>query len=364
MSDRENVTLGAVLVRPGEIELREFRIPPIEKGTGILRVELAGICSGTDVKLYRGKLDNPFPLIMGHEIVGVVEEIGSDLAESNGVRAGDRVVLRGAKCGRCKTCLEGNSRFCKYNVGYGVRRAADYQHGLWGGYARHVFLAQGAVLEKVPDEVTPEQALMAGVLANGLHWGSKLGGITVGSSVVVQGVGQQGLAAVMASKFAGAHPVIAVGLPRDEKRLELARSFGADFVLTGEEGDIAEVLRELTGGAMCDVVVEVTGSSRSFLRALDLVRPGGTVVHGSLSGAGASVAVPLDQIVWKQIRVQGVYSKPAEAVGLAMELIKTGQLPIERAVSHRFPLSSASHALELVEQGGDVIKAVLSPEVI
>lgn len=358
------MTYGAVLTKPGEIEIREFPMPGIDSQTGILRVELAGVCSGTDVKLYRGKLNNPFPIIMGHEIVGVVEKIGSSLAESNNVQRGDRVILRGSRCGRCKACRAGNDRFCEENVGYGVRRSTDFAPGLWGGYAQHVFLVPGAVLQKVPCGVTSEQALMAGILANGLYWSQKQGGVQMGTSVVVQGVGQQGLAAVMACRYAGAYPIVAVGLSGDGKRLQLAQEFGADSVVMADSTDVIEVVSQVTNGAMADVVIEVTGSGKSFVRALDLVRAGGTVVQGGLAGVGMEVSVPLDKIVWNQIRVQGVYSKPIEAVSLALDLLETGRLPIERIISHRFRLADSNQALALIEQGGDALKVVITPEVV
>ena len=363
MRKARETTFGAVLTKPGRIEIREFALPTVDSDTGVLRVELAGVCSGTDVKLYRGKLDNPFPIIMGHEIVGIVEKIGSTLARANGVETGDRVILRGSRCGRCEACRKGNARFCPENVGYGVRRPTGLEPGLWGGYAQHVFLATGAILEKVPETVTPEQALMSGVLANGLHWGQSLGGVGIGSAVVVQGIGQQGLATVMACWNAGAYPIIAVGLSRDASRLRLAESFGADHVVLADAVDVADAVGEITAGVMADVVIELTGTAASFVRALDLVKPGGTVVHGSLTGAGPEVAVPLDKIVWRQIRIQGVYSKPIEAVRVAMGLMQTGRLPIERIISHRFSLSEANQALELIEQGGDFVKVVLTPEV-
>lgn len=220
-----------------------------------------------------------------------------------------------------------------------------------------------AILEKVPETVTPEQALMSGVLANGLHWGQYVGGVGIGSAVVVQGIGQQGLATVMACRNAGAYPIIAVGLSRDASCLRLAESFGADHVVLADAVDVADAVGEITAGVMADVVIELTGTAASFVRALDLVKPGGTVVHGSLTGAGPEVAVPLDKIVWRQIRIQGVYSKPIEAVRVAMSLMQTGRLPIERIISHRFSLSEANQALELIEQGGDFVKVVLTPEV-
>ncbi len=352
-------TVAAVLEAPRAMRLRTFPLPNVDAGTGLLRVEVAGVCSGTDHKLYEGKLDNPWPIVPGHEIV---EEIGESLAEANGVRPGDRVILRGSRCGRCQACRSGEWRFCSQNVGYGLRRSSAVPPGLWGGYARHVYLAPGAVLTRVPPEVSAEQALMGTVLANGIYWIQHQGGVRPGHSVVIQGVGQQGIAAVIASRQAGAHPIVAVGLSTDEARLELARFFGADVTVRADREDVAAAVTEATGGTPVDVVVEVTGDAGSFLRALDLVGRGGTIVHASITGKGTRVPVPLDQLVWKQIRVQGVYSKSPESMDLALAYVMTGRVPVERMITHRLPLSRAAEGVELVGRGGDVLKVVLIPD--
>ncbi len=355
-------TVAVVLEAPRTMHLRSFSLPKVDDGTGLLRVEVAGVCSGTDYKLYEGKLDNPWPIVPGHEIVGIVEEIGDALAEANGVRPGDRVILRGSRCGRCHACRSGEWRFCSQNVGYGLRRSSDVPPGLWGGYARHVYLAPGAVLKRVPPEVSAERALMGTVLANGIYWTQHQGGVRPGSSVVIQGVGQQGIAAVIACRQAGAYPIVAVGLSNDEARLELARFFGADVTVRADREDIVAAVKEATGGGSAEVVVEVTGDPGSFLRALDLVGQGGTIVHASITGKGTSAPVPLDQLIWKQIRVQGVYSKSPESMDLALAYLMTGRVPIERMITRRLPLGRAGEAVELAGRGGDVLKVVLIPD--
>lgn len=353
-------TEAAVLEAPRRIRMRDFGLPEIDEGTGVLRVEVAGICSGTDSKLYEGKLNNPWPIIPGHEIVGVIESIGAPLAEANGVQAGDRVILRGSRCGRCAACRSGDWRFCAGNVGYGLRRSADVPPGLWGGYARHVFLAPGAVLRRIDLGLPAERALLATVLANGIHWTLHQGGVRLGTSVVVQGVGQQGIAAVIACHQAGAQPIVAVGLAADERRLELARFFGADEALRGDRDDVVGTVREITGGRMADVVVEVTGSRDSFPQAVQIVRTGGTIVYANVVGREARTAVSMDELVYKQIRVQGVYSKTPEAVELALAYLEKDRVPIERMITHRLPLHRAAEGIEL-GHSGEALKVVLVP---
>lgn len=357
-----STTRAAVLESPKKMVVQTFPKPSVSSETGLLRVEVAGVCSGTDYKLYQGKLDNPWPVILGHEIVGVLEEIGDLLAEANGVSAGDLVILRGSQCGRCDACRSGQGRFCANNVGYGIRRSTTVAPGLWGGYAEHVFLAPGAVLERVPAGVSAERALMATVLANGIYWTQHLGGVRLGQSVVVQGVGQQGISSIIACRQAGAHPIVAVGLSGDRKRLELARLFGADITVMADREDVAETVKRATGGMGADMVVEVTGSGDSLVRAFDLVKNGGTIVYGSVTGAGNLTPVPLDTLIWKQIRIQGVFSKSLEALHVALDYLGTDRVPIERMITHRLPLAQAGEAVETAGHGGEALKVVITPQ--
>ncbi|MCL6562647.1 MAG: alcohol dehydrogenase catalytic domain-containing protein [Firmicutes bacterium] len=352
---------AAVLRAPQTLEIEEFALPAPEPESGLLRVEVAGVCTGTDTKLYHGKLDNPWPLIPGHEIVGVVEALGPGLAQTTGVQVGTRVILRGAQCGRCEACRRGEGRFCPANPGYGLRTPTTVSPGLWGGYAEYVYLAPGAVLEPVPEGVSAEQALMATVFANGLTWVLAQGGLRAGESLLVQGVGQQGLMGILAGRLGGASPIIAVGLGTDRARLHLAKQLGADWALAADQDAVGEVVAEVTDGQGVDLLLEVSGSPRGLIQALPWIRTGGRVVLASLSGKGVEVPVPLDEIVWRQIRVQGVYSKSATVLKDALRILRHRRLPITELITHRLPLQEAALAMELAGRGGEVVKVVLLP---
>jgi threonine dehydrogenase-like Zn-dependent dehydrogenase len=108
--------------------------------------------------------------------------------------------------------------------------------------------------------------------------------------------------------------------------------------------------------------VEVTGSGESLLRAIEMVRQGGTIVYASLTGRGVRTPVPLDDLVWKQIRLQAVLSKTPEAGDLAQAYLRTGRVAIERLITHRLPLDRAAEAMELAGRGGEALKVVLVPD--
>ena len=114
-------TRAATLVAPNQLEIREYPIPDIPPEGGLLKVEMGGVC-GSDVKYYHGKIHLPLPIILGHEILGRVEKLGSKAAAIHGVQEGDRVILKGALgCGRCTDCRRGAARFCKNRTNYGGR---------------------------------------------------------------------------------------------------------------------------------------------------------------------------------------------------------------------------------------------------
>src|SRR5690606_2917563 len=133
--------------------------------------------------------------------------------------------------------------------------------------------------------LTPELATLSMVaISNAIQWSVLKGGVKLGDIVVVQGVGPIGLACVAVCREAGADLVIATGLSADARRLELARAFGADATIDVQREDPVQRLREITGGELADVVVDVTGSGAAVRTALGLVRPQGTIVNGGVSG--------------------------------------------------------------------------------
>ncbi|MBI4491815.1 MAG: alcohol dehydrogenase catalytic domain-containing protein, partial [Chloroflexi bacterium] len=279
-------TVRAMVLRePDRLELQEFDWPRIGPDEGLLEVELAGIC-GTDVKYFHGKLAIPLPLIMGHEILGRIAEVGERFAERYQLRVGDRVVVEGSvPCWSCLECQTGSYRFCKSRKGYGTTTSSSLPPHLWGAYASLMYLAPGSIVHKVSREVPAEAAVLSsGVIANGIQWGRTMSGLKHQDTVVVQGCGPQGLACALVAHECGADRVIVTGLSRDADRLALAREFGADRTIDVERENPVEVLRDLTGGRMADVVVDVSGSPKAIATSIELVRKQGTMVLGGLTG--------------------------------------------------------------------------------
>jgi alcohol dehydrogenase len=353
---------AAVLTRPGTLEITEFGPPSLGHHDGLLRPEIAGIC-GTDCKIFAGEIPAPLPLILGHEIVGQIAEIGEQMAERLDVRRGDRVVVEtSVPCWSCRDCWSGEYRFCLRRRAYGINVPTSQVPSLWGALAERMYLAPGSIVHRVPAGMDATRALVATLLANGVEWLTNLGGMRVGDTVVMQGCGPQGLAAVVIARRAGASHIVVTGLPRDEARLALARRLGADTVLDSQIQDVTSAVRDLTGGRGADVVLDVTGAAGSPALSVRLVRSRGTVVLAGLSG-GRRSELPLDEVVNRQIRLQGAFVKGDAAFRAALDI--ADQLgpdhPVDDIVSHRFPLDDASGALKAAcgERAPDFVKAAV-----
>jgi alcohol dehydrogenase len=359
------VTVEAmVLIERGKLAAQDFPRPAIAADDGLLRVELAGICH-TDVDIVSGAFDSPLPIIMGHEIVGVIEDVGEQAARRWRVAQGDRVAVEPmAGCGTCRYCTSGGSRFCSAAVGYGTSTSSARAPHLFGAYSPLMYLAPGSLVHRLPDGMAAESGMLCTVaISNGVQWTLARGGAQQGDHVVVQGVGPIGLSCLAAARAAGARSVVAVGLARDQLGLELASSFGADVAVAADAEDVLDVVRHRTGGELADVVVDTTGSPQAVRTSLDLVRSTGTVVSAGVTGKDTLTPLPLDLLLRKEIRLQGVFSFDSAAVRRAIALVQTARFPFEQLITHRFPLGQARRALDVVADPslGDRLKVVLVP---
>lgn len=341
---------AAVQVAPRKIEIREFPRPKIGPDDGLLRVEANGIC-GSDVELYKGHLSmGRLPMVPGHEPMGIVEEVGERAAQRWGVQPGDRVALEViVPCRSCHDCLTGRYQSCRHRTaGHGVT-GIDTPPALWGGLAEHLYLSPNAVLHKIDNRLPAEIAAMFNPLGAGVRWAAHLGDIGLGDTVLVLGAGQRGIASVIAARAAGAGTIIVTGLEADAHKLALAREFGADhtIVVDGDQAeDTVERVREITDGAMADVVLELTPMATAPIAdALLTARHGGRVVLAGLKG-NREVPVRTDLVINRALTVVGAYGVDALAYAEAIAIIESGRFPLEKMHTHTFGLDDTTLAME------------------
>lgn len=354
---------AAVLHGVGDLRVEDVATGPLVGGDGWIRVERCGVC-GSDAGLLAGKIPASYPAVIGHEIVGVVEELGPDGAAVHGVSVGDRVVLEfPIRCGRCHYCVTGDYRLCDRAWGYGGPVPVTQSPGIWGGMAERVYLSPTSVVHRVPDGLSPDLAVLAcAVFGNGVRWTVQLGGSSLGSAVVVLGCGPQGLACVAAARAAGAAAVVAVGRRSSEHRMELARTLGATATVPSDGEGYAAAVVDALGGRRADVVVDTTGSPDGLLLAVPVAAKGGVVVAAGQSGA-ATQPVVLDDVVEREIAILGANSHDTRAVGPALHLLATSDLPFEAMITHRLPLAEAAEAVALIRRPeARAVKVLVEPD--
>ncbi len=357
-----------VVTRPGQMEMREYDLPQTGAEDGLLKVELVGVC-GSDPKIFLGKPSRgtrPFPLILGHEIVGRVHQMGEGARKRHGVQEGDRVIIEYAfGCGECRPCLAGRYTLCDKMYSYGSMISCEDPPHLFGAYSQYLYIHPRAMVHKIGDGLTPELGVLVGaVFGNAVRWMSRIGNASVGRSVAIVGPGPIGLAAVAVAKECGAEPIVVMGLERDEPRLEMARRFGADVVVNVDREDAQEAVRRATRDRMADLIMDVSGHPSGAALALSVAGIGATLIVPGLYGASNPVSLLLDTVVVKELKLLGAYSQDFESVEAAIALVRRGKYPLEEMISHRFPLEEAEHALELVGgayEGKAPLKVVLNP---
>jgi alcohol dehydrogenase len=288
---------------------------------------------GTDHEQYTGVFDGGFAFVPGHEIVGIVEELGVGAAQRWGVSRGDRVAVEVFQsCRQCRACRAGEYRRCiRHGLGdmYGFVPIGR-PPGLWGGYADLLYLAPDAMLVAVPGMLDPVSATLFNPVGAGIRWGVTLPGTAPGDVVAILGPGIRGLAALAAVREAGAGFVLVAGKgQRDAARLDAARAFGADLTVDVAADDPARALREATGGR-ADIVVDVTANAPDALaQAIELARPGGTVVVAGMRGEGPLPRFRPDAIVLKELRVLGALGVDVTASRAALDLVASRRYPFE-----------------------------------
>jgi alcohol dehydrogenase len=357
-----------VLEAPGKMTLQTFDAPEIGPEDGLLKVEMVGVC-GSDVGMYHGKKSRkprPFPIIMGHEMVGKIAEIGNLAAEYHGVQKGDRVIIEYAfGCGHCKNCLMGKYVQCESQSCYGSMISSNDPKHLWGAYGEYMYIAPRAMVHKIGKNISPESAvLISAVLGNAIRWLRIKGGVSMGDTVVIEGPGQQGLAGVIVARESGASNIIITGMSADAARMTLAREFGATYCCNIEKENPMEVVSDITRGEMADIVLDVTGHPQGLISSLDLVGSGGTIIVPGLYGMDQQIPLMIDKLIYKEIKLQGVFSHDIASVIPAIKLVESEKYPLKKMVTHRFPLDEAETAVKVAagEIGGEYpIKVVIIP---
>lgn len=356
-----------MLVGPNQpLEIVDVPVPrELEPGAILVKTTVATIC-GSDVHAATGAIGGVFPRILGHEMTGRVARLGPGVTHDSvgqELAVGDRIVWTYSSCGRCPECvLLGEPMLCHERRYYMQDRWTDPPH-LTGGFAEYIYVFPTCGRLKVPDEVDDALAAAAScALRTVVHGFEQLGPLDGRHSVLVQGSGPLGLFTLARAVVSGAERVIVVG--GGPARLELARRWGASDVIdidqVPEPERRAEMVRSLTGGRGCDVVVEVSGHAPAFLEGMDSLRTGGRyLVIGTVSDTKVSFAPGM--IVDKQAHIIGTMAATVAHYHQALQfLVQTRErFDWNEMISNVYPLDEINTAMERMREFKE-IKAAIS----
>jgi len=364
---------ATVLKAVERLTVEDFPRPMVGPKALLMRVELCGIC-GTDIHLYHGRLRVPLPIIPGHEFVGRIEEIDDEArsleVSGHELSEGDLITVvpgTNAFCGTCYYCrfIPQRPNLCQNRRVLGVNMSCQHPPHLYGGWSEYVYVDAGHWwVYKVPEGMPPEVAALTEPMAvstRALERAFEPGlptsgeGFSLGSTVVVQGVGPIGLLCVAAARLMGAGTIIAVDAL--DHRLRMAERLGADHVIdlkayrTPEE-HVAEVER-MTGGVGADVVIECAGVPSALPEGIMMTRRGGRFIEiGHFTDPGP-IEVRPHIICWKDIDILGCWAYPPAQFRKALKALEMGLeagLPLRELITDRFPVEKAPEALRYAEQ--------------
>jgi len=357
------IEIDAVVLRePGRpVAVETVTLDPPRRDEVLVRVAAAGVCH-SDVHLADGLLgDARWPLVLGHEGAGVVEEVGEDVAD---LRPGDHVVFSIVpSCGVCAQCRAGRPTLCepagehitagtlmdgtsRLRDAYGVMLQHGFMVACFAQFA--VLPAAGAI--RIPSSIPFWQAALLGCgVITGIGAVSHAG-VRIGDSVCVIGCGGVGLQVIAGARLAGAGTIVAVD--RDGAKLELALGRGATHAIDAREVDPVAAVIELTRGGV-DRAFEVVGNPVTIRQAWDMLGRGGTATVVGVAPRGAEVSLPAIELLAERTLTGSYYGSAdvATAISRITRLVLDGRLALEDVISHVIRLDQVEEALERLRRG-------------
>lgn len=342
-----------------DIRIEEVERPRAGVGEAVIRVTLTTIC-GTDLHIVRGEYPVKPGLVIGHEPVGVITELGEGVS---GYKVGDRVLVGAiTPCGQCRGCLSGHWAQCGGDGGtYQAIGGWRFGNTINGAQAEYLLVPNAqANLAVIPDELTDEQVVLLADIASTGFSGAESAQVKIGDSVVVFAQGPIGLCAAIGARLMGA--ALVIGVDGDDSRLEMARKMGVDVVLDYRNSDVVSEIKKLTGGG-ADVAVEALGTQATFENCLRSLRPAGTL--SSLGVYSGKLQVPYDSFaagIGDYKIVTTLCPGGKERMRRLMEIVKSGRVDLTPLITHRFPLNEIAEAYHVFGERTDgVMKVAVTP---
>ena len=355
-------SVRAVVARSkGEpVIVETIEVPDPGPGEVIVDVKACGVCH-TDLHYREGAINDEFPFLLGHEAAGIVSEVGEGVDE---VVVGDFVILNWrAVCGNCRACLRGRPWYCFATHNAVQKMTLDGRElspalGI-GAFAEKTLVAAGQATKVDPSAPAEVAGLLGcGVMA-GIGAAVNTGNVGRGDSVAVFGCGGVGDAAIAGAHLAGAHTIVAVDL--DDRKLEMAREFGATHTVNSSNEDPVEAIRAVTGGNGVDVAIEAVGLPVTYQQAFEARDLAGTVVLVGVPNPEARLDLPMIEVFGRGGSLKSSWygdCLPSRDFPMLIDLYLQGRLDLDRFVSETIDLDQVEEAFHRMERG-EVLRSVV-----
>ncbi len=331
-----------------DVRLEEMSTPKIAPGEILMRVEASGIC-GTDLlEWYRL---HKAPLVLGHEVAGVVAAIGEDVEH---YKEGDRIcAAHHVPCNTCHYCLSGHHTVCD------TLRRTNFDPGGFAEYIRLPRLNVEQGIFPLHDNVSFEEATFVEPLACVLR-GQRLANLQPGQTVLVIGSGVAGLLHMQLARNSDVGYIIATDIV--DYRLEAARKFGADVAVRADEYT-PTCVRQAADGRLADLVIICSGAASAISQALESVERGGTVLFFASTEPGVSISISVNDLFWRnEITLTSSYGGSPADCAAALDLIQAGKIRVREMITHRLGLAETGLGFQLVARAQDSLKVIIEPQ--
>jgi putative phosphonate catabolism associated alcohol dehydrogenase len=357
---------AAVMAKTNEdLEIREYPLPRVENGAILVKINCCTIC-GSDVLAWRGRKKAPVPMILGHEIVGRIVEMGKGVTCDSGNRAlhvGDRITWTIMdNCGKCYYCREkGLMMKCLNLKKYGHDCCDDYPH-FSGGFAEYCYITPGTCVVKVPDELTDEEAAPANCALATVIAGWEAAALKPFENVLIQGAGALGFYAAALASHYGCKRIIVTDIV--ESRLGAIKSFGATNTINTrdmKDEELVRTVQDLTDGFGADAAMDVAIAPSIVPVGLRCLRIGGRYIEHGNTFPGANVTFDFSEIVFRCLTIRGVHNYDTRHLQRAVDFLvqAKGKFPFHELVLDRFPLDRINQAMDLARSGKAIRVAVI-----
>lgn len=323
----------AVMTSPGKIEIREVPPPRVGPGQVLLRMKRIGVC-GSDVHVFHGKHPyTPYPVVQGHEVSGVVEEVGPGV---QGLAPGDLATLQPqVTCGTCHPCRHGAYHICDRLAVMGFQTT---------GAASELFAVEARKVLKLPPGMTAEQGAMIEPLAVGVHALDRVGG-AAGRKILVLGAGPIGNLVAQAARGLGAAAVMITDV--SDWRLDLAGRCGIELRVNPRREELGEAVRRSFGPDKADLILECVGVQSTVEQAVAVARKGTDVVVVGVFGDRP--VVDMGTVQDRELRLVGTLMYQEPDWRRAIALVQEGKVTLEPLVTDRFPFADYQRAYQHID---------------